>query len=67
MNRSLGPASLGSALELAVPYHFKFSGTTGMPAEVGALVCKVRPNGFDEDVVPKDLKVLSTGSIRCSF
>ena len=50
-----------------MPYHFKFSGTTGMPAEVGALVREVRPNVYDEDVVPKDLKVLSTGSVRCSF
>lgn len=56
-NRSLGPASLRAALESAVPYHFKFSGTTGMPAEVTALLCKVRPNGYDKDVLPKDMKV----------
>lgn len=28
-----------------------------MPAEVDALVRKIRPNGYDKDVVPKDIKV----------
>lgn len=56
-NRSLGPASLRAALESAVPYHFRFCGTTGMPAEVRALLCKVRPNGYNRDVLPKDIKV----------
>ena len=66
-NRSLGPASLRAALESAVPYHFKFNGTTGMPAEVDALVEKVRPNDYNQDVVPRDIKVPSTYSITRSF
>lgn len=56
-NCSLGPASLRAALESAVPYHFRFSGTTGMPAEVGALLRKVRPNGYNKAVAPKKIKV----------
>lgn len=67
INRSLGLVSLKSTSKLAVPYYFKFNGTTDMPAEVGTLICKVRLNDFDQDVALKDLKVLLTGSIGRSF
>ena len=39
---------------LSESLHFKFGGTTGLPAEIGRFLRKGRINGYDMDVVPKE-------------